>query len=90
MNDYKSLKNAYVVKESFYPSSGCPAGKICPLPVENTTCKAGYYCVSSKFLPKMCESGFYCPENSKKPISCPYITPYSAIGSKSIEDCKEV
>jgi len=93
MNDYKYLKNAYsdntrhIIKENFYPSSGCPAGKYCPAPKENKLCPEGYYCPSTALLPKVCGNGFYCPENSKKPISCPYGT-ISAKMSKSIDDCK--
>ena len=37
MNYYRYLKNAYLdnttrslIKENFYPSSGCPAGQYCP------------------------------------------------------------
>ena len=94
MNDYKSLKSAYLdntkslIKENFYPSSGCPAGKYCPVYKEKKPCQEGYYCQTTAFLPTACPSGFYCPENSKKPIACPYDTPISATLSKSIDDCK--
>jgi hypothetical protein len=95
MNDYKNLKNAYsdntrsIIKENFYPSSGsgCPAGKYCPISLEDKPCPEGYYCPSSILLPQVCTSGFYCPRNSKAPIACPYNRPISARLSKSIDDC---
>ena len=92
MNDYKSLKNAYNnntnLKENYYPSSGCPAGKVCSQKFKDDSCQAGYYCPSMKLLPQPCDNGFYCPENSKKPIPCPYYKPISAKLSKSIDDCQ--
>jgi hypothetical protein len=95
MNDYKFLKNAYkdntrssLIKEKFYPSSGCPAGKVCPQKYKSDSCKAGYYCSSNILLPQKCPNGFYCPENSKKPIPCPYERPISANLSTSIDDCE--
>ncbi len=95
MNDYKFLKNAYadntrsyLIKENYYPSSGCPAGKVCRQTFKSDSCEAGYYCPSMTLLPQACGNGFYCPENSKVPISCPYARPVSVKFSKSIDDCK--
>ena len=95
MNDYRYLKNAYLdnttrslIKENFYPSSGCPAGQYCPSSRKKKSCPEGYYCQSTTLLPKSCPSGFYCPENSKNPIPCPYGRSIRATFSKSIDDCK--